>query len=127
MRPALEGNYESPTLTVSSLFSFDMQRSNFAALSTLDARRHGNFDISGRATEALTLALGLRYDRTETPGDLNLDTGTLGERKIADRWELAPSLAYRATPRTTINASYNGVEESLVDDIRGLLHVVRAG
>src|SRR5258708_6131673 len=92
VRPALEANYESPMLTVSSLFSFDMQRSNFAALSTLDARRHGNFDIKGRTTEAMTLGLGLRYDRTETPGDLNLDTGILGERKIAERWELAPSL-----------------------------------
>jgi hypothetical protein len=127
LRPALEANYESPTLTVSSLFSFDMQHSNFSALSTLDARRHGNFDIKHRTTQALTLALGLRYDRTETPGDLNLDTFILGERRIAERWELVPSLAYRTSPRTTINASYNGMTETLIDDIRGVLHVARAG
>ena len=127
VRPALEANYESPMLTVSSLFSFDMQRSNFPALSTLDARRHANFDVKRRATDRMTLALGVRYDRTETPGDLNLDTAILGERKTAERWELVPSLAYRTTPRTTIDTSYSGMTEKLVDDIRGMLHVARAG
>jgi hypothetical protein len=127
LRPALEANYESPTLTVASMFSFDMQRSNFAELSTIDARRHGNIDIKHRSTQKMTLALGARYDRTETPGELNLDTSILGERRIATRWEIVPSLAYRAAPRTTINASYNGVTETLIDDIRGVLHVARAG
>ena len=127
MRPSLEANYESPRLNTSSLFSFDMQHSNFPALSTLDARRHANIDVSDRTTRALTLAIGARYDRTETPGELNLDTGILGRRRTADRWEVVPSLAYRPTTRTTINASYNGMTETLVGDIRGVLHVARAG
>ena len=104
LRPALEANYEGPRLTVSSLLSFDVQHSNFAELSTLDARRHADVDLKHRATEALTLDFGLRYDRSETPGELNLDTGVLGERVIAERLELVPSLAYRATTRTTLKA-----------------------
>src|SRR6266852_9705111 len=40
MRPALEGIYESLRVNAASLFSFDMQHSNFPAMSTLDARRH---------------------------------------------------------------------------------------
>ena len=127
LRPSLEANYESPTLNASSLFSFDVQHSNFPALSTLDARRHGNIDISRRATTAMTLAVGVRYDRTETPGELNVDTGILGRRRTAERWELVPSLVYRGSPLTTITASYNGMTETLVDDIRGTMHVVRAG
>jgi hypothetical protein len=127
LRPALEANYEAPRLTFLSLVSFDMQHSNFSELSTLDARRHSNVDIKHRATEALTLALGLRFDRSETPGELNQDTGILGERLIAERWELAPSLAYRATPLTTITASYNYVTEMIINDISGGLNVVRAG
>ena len=127
VRPSLEGNYESPTLNLTSLFSFDMQHSNHSALSTFDARRHGDFDVHYRTTASTILGVGVRYDRTETPGELNLDTGILGERKIADRWELVPSLTYHVRPRTTINASYNGMTETLVDDIRSVLHVVRAG
>jgi hypothetical protein len=127
VRPAVEANYASPTLTLQSLFSFDMQHSNFAALSTLDARRHGDFDIHHRTTSATTLGLGLRYDRTETPGELNLETGVLGERQRAERWEFVPSIAYRLQPRTTLNGSYTVTTETLVDDIRGTMHVARAG
>jgi hypothetical protein len=127
LRPAFEGTYESPTVMLSSLYSFDVQRSNFSALNSLDARRHGLFDISGRTTPAMTLAFGARYDRTDTPGELNLDTGVLGERRIAERWELIPSVVHRVRPRTTINASYNATAESLVDDVRGTLQTVRAG
>ena len=101
VRPGLEANYESPTLNFQSLFSFDMQHSNFDALSTLDARRHADMDLKHRTTAAATLGLGFRYDRTETPGELNLDTGILGERRIAERFEIVPSIAYRSTPRTT--------------------------
>jgi len=127
IRPGLEANYESPTLNFQSLFSFDMQHSNFDALSTLDARRHADMDLKHRTTAAATLGLGFRYDRTETPGELNLDTGILGERRIAERFEIVPSIAYRSTPRTTINASYSAMTETLVDDIRGTLYVARGG
>jgi hypothetical protein len=127
VRPAVETIYGSPTLTFQSLFSFDMQHSNFAALSSLDARRHADFDIRHRTTPAATLGFGLRYDRTETPGDLNLETGILGDRHRAARWEFVPSLAYRLQPRTTLNGSYAVTTETLVDDIRGTLGVARAG
>lgn len=127
LRPSFEGLYESPTVTLSSLYSFDMQRSNFSALSSFDARRHGLFDVSGRVTPATTLGFGARYDRTDTPGELNLDTGVLGERHVAERWELIPSLIYHARPRTTITASYNGTTESVVDGVRGTLQTLRAG
>lgn len=127
LRPAVEANYESPTLTLQSLFSFDMQRSNHSALNTFDARRHGDFDVHHRTTPATTLGLGLRYDRTETPGELNLETSVLGERHRAARWELVPSIAYRLQPRTTLNGSYTVTTETLVDDVRGTLNVARAG
>jgi hypothetical protein len=127
VRPAIEANYESPKLTTLSLFSFDMQHSNFPALSTLDARRHANVDLKDKATRQLTLGIGAQYDRTETPGELNVDTGVLGPRQIADRWEVVPSLAYRRTQRLTFTASYTGMTETLVGDIRGDEHVARAG
>jgi hypothetical protein len=127
LRPGFEGRYESPTVRLSSFFTFDMQHSNFSALSTLDARRHGTFDVSRRMTASTTMALGVRYDRTETPGELNLDTAILGERRTAERLEVIPSFSYRVQPRTTFNASYAAMTESLVDDLRGNLQMARAG
>ena len=40
LRPTFEGSYESPITRLLGLYSFDMQRSNFSSLTTLDARRH---------------------------------------------------------------------------------------
>src|SRR5688572_1207598 len=40
VRPSFEGNFESPTVRLLGLYSFDAQRSNHATLNTLDARRH---------------------------------------------------------------------------------------
>ncbi len=127
MRPTLEADYVSARLNATSLFSFDVQHSNFPALSTLDARRRGIVDIYYRTTPAMTLSFGARYDRTETPGELNLDSGILGPREIADRVEVEPSLSYRTTTRTTTNASYNGMTETEVGYTRGVLHVARGG
>ena len=56
LRPAFEGNYESPTVTLLSLYSFDMQHSNFPALNTFDARRHGSFELRHRTRPPTTTA-----------------------------------------------------------------------
>lgn len=127
LRPAFEVNYESPTFTFFSFGSFDMQRSNHPALNTFDARRHGTLDVHHRITPGTTLGFGLRYDRTETPGEINLDSGILGPRKTAERFEANPSVAVHVRPRTIVSVSYDGTTESLVDDINGTLHVGRAG
>jgi hypothetical protein len=127
LRPAFEGNYESPTVTLLSLYAFDMQRSNFSALNSLDARRHGSFEIRHRTRPPTTLALGLQYDRTDTPGELNLDSGILGDRRQAERWEVVPSILHRIRPRTAFSGSYRWTTESLDQDTRGTLHVARTG
>jgi len=90
LRPSLEGLYESPTLTIQSLFSFDMQRSNHADLTMLDARRHGDFD-STSARRRKSCSARSRYDRTETPraeprhrhSRRAQNRGPLGSRAIA--------------------------------------------
>jgi hypothetical protein len=116
VRPAMEGLYESPTVKVFGFGSFDMQRSNHAALNTFDARRHGLFDVRHQTTPQLSLMFGLRYDQTETPGELNLDSGVLGDRRRAERWELIPAIEYRVRPRTAIRASYSGTTEALFNE-----------
>ena len=127
LRPAFEGNYESPTVTLLSLYSFDMQHSNFPALNTFDARRHGSFEVRHRTRPPTTLGVGLQYDRTDTPGELNLDTGIHGARRQAERWEIAPSIIHRIRPRTAFSGSYRWTTESLDEGTSGRLHVARAG
>lgn len=127
LRPSLQTVYDSPTLKLDSALSFDMQQSNHVALNSFDARRHGSFESHLRSSPFTTLGLAAYYDRTETPGELNLFTGVLGERQRAQRWEVVPSFSYRFRPRTTMHANYDWTTESLVSAMEGTLHVLRAG
>lgn len=128
IRPSLEGLYESPTLNLQSLMSIDLQRSlQHVSLNTLDARRHAMFDGRLRATPSVQLGLAARYDRTETAGDLNFDTGILLDRRAARRIQLTPSLAYRIAPRTSVTAQYDWTDEILSGGLGIGLHVARIG
>jgi hypothetical protein len=127
LRPSFEGNFESPTVRLLGLYSFDMQRSNHSALNTFDARRHALGEARFRTNPMTTLGMAMRYDRSETPGDINLETGILGDRRLAERWQLTPSYGRRIGVLTTMTASYDWSSEYLVDGERGTMHVGRIG
>jgi hypothetical protein len=128
LRPSLEGRYESRTTTWQSLVSMDLQRSiNHASLNTADARRHAMFEGRVRSTPTVILGMAGRYDRTETAGDLNFDTGILLDRQRATRLQATPSLSYRATVRSTLTAQYDWTNERLSGTPDSTLHVARIG
>ena len=125
VRPSVEGNYESPRLTFLSLYSQDMLRSNFATLNTTDARRHAYLDTQFRSSPLTTFGVVGRYDRSETPGEIELDTGILGSRRTAQRWQLSPNLVRRVNPRSVITAGYDLTRENELDTPSGTLHQAR--
>ena len=125
VRPSLEADYESPTVTLISLWSFDMQRSNHSALNELDARRHAMFDAKWRTSSLTTWGVGGRYDRTDSPADIDLDAGLLFGRRNAQRFQVTPAVSRRFGQRTLVNARYDWTTESLLNDSRGSLHVAR--
>jgi len=126
LRPSLEGEYQSRTMTLQSLVSIDMQRSSrHSTLNVLDARRHAMFDGRVRSSPSLLVGLSARYDRTETPSDLNLETGILLGRQRATRMQFTPSIAYRTTPRTTLTTNYDWTNEALAGTPGTTLHTAR--
>lgn len=125
VRPSVEGNFESPRLTFLSLYSQDMLRSNFSTLNTADARRHAYLDTQFRSSPLTTFGVVGRYDRSETPGEIDLDTGILGSRRTAQRWQLSPTLVRRVSPRSVITAGYDLTRENELDTPSGTLHQAR--
>ncbi len=117
VRPGLGTALDTPRLNVSSLFTFDSQHSNHADLTMIDARRHAD----------TTLGVMAQYDRTETPGEINIGTGILTDRRQAHRWEVSPNFAHRFGPHTSVTGFYDWMAESLVDNGTGRMQVVRAG
>src|SRR4029434_4777561 len=90
LRPGLGTAIDTPRLSLSSLFTFDAQRSNHRDLTMIDARRHGDATLKYRTTPMTTLGLVGQYDRTATPGEINIGTGILSERRQAQRWSVSP-------------------------------------
>lgn len=125
LRPSVEASHESATVSLLGLYSFDIQRSNFSSLNTLDARRHALGEARLRTSPLTTVAAAVRYDRSDTPGDIDIDTGVLGDRRQAERLEVTPTLARRLNPRSMVTAGYAWTAERLVDGERGALHVGR--
>src|ERR1044071_831709 len=81
VRPGLGTALDTPRLNVSSLFTFDSQHSNHADLTMIDARRHADTTLKYRTTNDTTLGMMAQYDRTETPGEINIGTGILSDRR----------------------------------------------
>jgi hypothetical protein len=125
IRPSLEADYESPKVTLISLWSFDMQKSNHSSLDAIDARRHAMLDVKRRSSLFTTWGLGGRYDRTNSPGEIDFESGFLSERRNAQRWQVTPSVWHRFGERTTVTASYDFTTENLLNDSHGSLHVAR--
>jgi hypothetical protein len=127
VRPSIEADYESATVSLISLWSFDMQRSNHSALNALDARRHAMFDTKWRRSLVTTWGIAGRYDRTDSPGEIDLDSGLIFARRNAQRWQVSPAVFHRIGERTTVNAIYDWTTENLVNESHGTLHVGRLG
>ena len=125
MRPSLEADYESATVKLISLWSFDMQRSNHSSLNALDARRHAMVDTKIRSSVMTTWGLAGRYDRTDTPGDIDFESGVLTDRANAQRWQVTPSVIHRIGERVNYTALYDFTTENLVNEGRNTLHVAR--
>jgi hypothetical protein len=129
VRPSLEADYESPRLTLVSLWSFDMQRSNHSSLNALDARQHAMLDTKFRSSSLTTWGLAARYDRSDMPGEIEFDSGILTDRRFAHRFQLTPGVQRRVGERVIVTALYDGTVEDLIDEIGGshiTMHSARA-
>lgn len=124
-RPTIESSWQSPRVSFLSLYSQDMVRSNFSTLNTLDARRHAFLDTRFRTSPLTTIGIEGRYDRSETPGDIDLDTGILGTRQTAQRWQLSPTVVRRLSPLSVLTAGYDFTRENELDTPSGTLHQAR--
>lgn len=128
LRPAFEGAYESPNREFYGAAAFEAQVSaQYPSLTMLGARRNALIDARVKTTPRVFIGLGGRYDRTDSPSELNLESGVLLGRTKATRAQVTPSASYRATPRATLTAQYDGLTESLSGYAQQSLHAARVG
>ena len=124
--PSFQGFVDTPTTSIMSLYSFDMQHAaDHPVLNNFEARRHGILETHFRTSPRMTLGFSSHYDRSDEAGEFNLETALLVKRRTATRWEVTPSMLYQATPLVTIRGQYDGVRENLADLMTADEHVAR--
>ena len=127
LSPGIDASFDNPRASFMGLYTFDMQRSfDHPALNDLQARRHALVDSHWRRSEKLAFTFISRYDKSQTAGELNFNTGLLLDRHQAVRLEINPSLAYQPSPRTTIIALYDRTAERIVGEANAYEHIARA-
>ncbi len=125
VRPAFDGTYESTRLKLQGTGSFDMVKSNFSTLDSLNARRNLFVQSTYRTTEMTSLGLSGSYDASDTPGELNFETGILSDRLHAQRVQVTPSLIHRLDEMRTVSGSFDYITETMDGFIGDGLQVAR--
>src|SRR6266481_1499635 len=82
LSPAIEAGYRSDPLSVRGRYTFDAERyAQHPQLDSNQAREQAGMDFRYRPTHRLTVATEASVITTQTPAELNLDTG-LGSRRV---------------------------------------------
>ena len=126
LRPSFEGSYEIADVRLLGLYSFDMQRSNFSSLNTLDARRHALGETRFRTTPFTTL--GMAAGTTAANAGRDQHRHRHPRRAPAGRAvELDADLRAAARSADVDGGGYDWTSENLVDGERGTMHIGRIG
>jgi hypothetical protein len=118
MSPAIEAGYRSSPSTLHWHYTFDAER--YAEHTELDdnrVREHTTLDFSQQHTPALTFGANIGYTRTQTPAELNPETGLDLERARAERFTASPVVTYRFDPLSTGSANYSFTSDELAGGV----------
>src|SRR5712691_3244438 len=126
--PALTATFDSPRWSVRGLYGRDSERyASHPALNDDRARERGGISVRFGASHRLTLALEGNYVDTNTPADLNTETGLAALRVRARRLAIMPSARFRISPRVTFKGSASSASMDVVNGDRIRSQVASVG
>ncbi len=128
LSPDIQAGYRSPTLELLGRYTFDAEAfAEHPELSTAQARQQASLDVRYLPTPLLTLSLDGGYQTTQTPAELNVQTGLQAARASAERVVATPSVAYRLDPVTTGAADYTFTRDTQSGGTTVDTHVANLG
>jgi hypothetical protein len=126
--PELAAGYESERMVFEGLYTFDAEYyADNSQLNDAMIRQHALANLQYELSRLLRFSLDSRFDATETPGELILQTGTDAGRNNAYRFSIGPALDYQITPRTGLGLGYTFSHEKTSGELRGDTHSARTG
>lgn len=126
--PEIQAGYRSPRLMVSGRYTFDAETyARHPELNDAQVRQTASLDLRYAPTPALTVSTEVAYAETQTPGELNVETGLAAGRVRAYRLSFSPSIAYRFDPRTAGTGGYSLTKDEVAGGISTLTHTLNLG
>lgn len=105
--PLFEAGYVSQPLQLTARYGLDAARyHDHAALSRALARQEAAVEVQHRPTRRLNLDLRTSYLRTQSPYELNLDSGLNTGHALAERRLALSAATYEWTPLTRMRLEY---------------------
>jgi hypothetical protein len=126
--PGVDYRYRSTLWTLVGRYSVDAERfTNSPEFSALGARQHATAGFEGRPTPRVKVAADTDYYRTETPGELNTETGLALTRATAEQIVAHASLTRQLDPLTGGTVEYSLTDSRLASSFRTQTHTMRIG
>jgi hypothetical protein len=128
MTPGLESEYRSDVMALVGRYTRDIERyADHPDLTSMNSREHATFDSTYRPTRRLTVTAGAELSRTQTPGELNGETGLTFTRAAARRISARSSIVRQFGRITAARMEYTFTGDHLADSagIRG--HIAALG
>jgi hypothetical protein len=128
LSPVIETGYRSDPLTLSGRYTRDAERyARHTELDSNQTRELASLDFRYLPTRLLTLAADASYIKTQTPGELNLESGVERARIGAERVSVSPAAAYRFDRLTVGTMTYTIARDRLTGGITTDTHTLASG
>jgi hypothetical protein len=126
--PGVDYSHRSTIWTLVGRYAVNAERfTNSPEFSALGARQHATVGFGYRPTPRVTFAADTAFYRTETPGELNTETGLALTRATAEQVEARASLTRQIDPLTGATVEYSLTDGRLAGSFRTQTHAVRIG
>ena len=126
--PGVDYRFRSTLWTFAGRYSVDAERfTNSPEFSALGARQHATAGFEGRPTPRVKVAADTEFYRTETPGELNTQTGLALTRATAEQIVAHASLTRQLDPLTGGTVEYSLTDSRLASSFRTQTHTVSIG
>jgi hypothetical protein len=116
VRPTLALRFDTARYSIAGSYGFDRDRfATYSALDNARARQNARIDARVQSSPRLTMTLNAAYVDTDTPTDLNIDTGLATARLRAQQISFRPAADLRISPTMTAHVALSSSTGHLAD------------
>ncbi len=122
--PGLESEFRSPVLSLLGRYTQDIERyADHPDLNSVNTREHATVESTYQPARRLTVTTGAEFAKTQTPGELSVETGFTFARAAAQRLTARSSVVGQLSRITTGRMEYTFTADHLAGTVGIRSHI----